>query len=183
MALLARIKGERFGYTGNGPGHDSISWRTAFLAILEAMLNDGESLNASLPVPDDVLRGLVQEHAYALDEITEPALVHWDLWAGNEFVKPQNGSYVLEGIIDLERALWGDPDMETALACRFYAPAFYEGYGKQLAETGPEAIRQSLYRLLLFGILLIEIKVRHYEPDYLPWAREQLQNQVNFLKS
>jgi hypothetical protein len=68
------------------------------------------------------------------------------------------------------------------VACRFYGPAFFEGYGKQLAEHGPEAIRQSMYRLYLWSLLLIEIKVRHYEPDYLPWAREQLQKDVDFLR-
>ncbi len=182
VARLGQVKGSSFGYPGHGPGHDSASWQTAFVAMMKAVLEDGESLKAPLPVSYDELRNLLHQHANALEAIKEPGLVHWDLWAGNVFVIPQNGKYVLEGIIDWERALWGDPDIETAVACRFYGPAFFEGYGKQLADLGPEAIRQSLYRLYLWSLLLIEIKVRHYDPDYLPWAREQLQKDVNFLR-
>ena len=89
----------------------------------------------------------------------------------------------IEGIIDWERALWGDPDFETAVACRFYGPAFYEGYGKPLAETGSEAIRQSLYRLYLWLILIIEAKVRYEDADHLPWARDQLKKELEFFKS
>jgi len=181
VARLGQVKGKSFGYPGHGPGHDAASWRSAFMAMIEAVFNDGEALEAPLPVSYAELRAIVGQNAKALDEIKEASLVHWDLWAGNVFVIPKKGKYVLEGIIDWERALWGDPDAETAVACRFYGPTFFTGYGKQLAEHGPEAIRQSLYRLYLWSLLLIEIKVRHYEPDYLPWAREQLQKDADFL--
>jgi hypothetical protein len=33
----------------------------------------------------------------------------------------------------------------------------------------------------LWLVLLIEIKVRHYEPDYLPWPRAEIQKDVAFL--
>jgi len=179
---LSKVTGENFGYFGDGPGHGSKSWREAFIAIIEAMLDDGEALSAELPVPYDLIREQLHRHAAALDEIKVPSLVHWDLWQGNVFVKPENGEYVIEGIIDWERALWGDPDIETAVACRFYGPNFFEGYGKQLAEEGPEAVRQSLYRIYLWLALLIEIRVRDYEPDYLPWPRAEIQKDLKFLQ-
>ena len=87
----------------------------------------------------------------------------------------------IEGIIDWERSLWGDPDIETAVACRFYGPAFFEGYGKQLADQGPEAARQSLYRLYLWLVLLIEAKVRYEDAEHLPWARQQFQKELDFI--
>jgi fructosamine-3-kinase len=149
---------------------------------MEAMLTDGEALAAALPVSYAQVREQLHRHAGTLDEIREPSFVHWDLWAGNVFVKLENGEYVIEGIIDWERALWGDPDIETAVACRFYGPTFFEGYGKQLATDGSEAIRQSLYRIYLWLALLIEIKVRDYEPDYLPWPRAEIQKDVVFLQ-
>jgi aminoglycoside phosphotransferase (APT) family kinase protein len=183
IAMLGQVKGEYFGYFGDGPGHGSPSWREAFIAIMEAMLDDGETLEAALPVSYDQIREQLHRHADALDEIREPSFVHWDLWQGNVFVKPENSKYVIEGIIDWERALWGDPDIETAVACRFYGPTFFEGYGKQLATEGPAAIRQSLYRIYLWLALLIEIKVRDYEPDYLPWPRAEIQKDVAFLQS
>ena len=141
---------------------------------MEALLRDGEALDVDLPVSYADLRAILQGHAASLDEITQPCFVHWDLWAGNVFVKSENGRYVIEGIIDWERALWGDPDFETAVAGRFYGPSFYKGYGKQLAELGPEAARQSLYRLFLWLVLLIEARVRYEDAAHLPWVREQL---------
>ena len=118
---------------------------------------------------------------FPLDEITQPGFVHWDLWAGNIFIKPKNGKYILEGVIDWERALWGDPDIETAVSCTFYGPAFFEGYGKQLADSRPEAVRQSLYRLYLRLILIIEAKVRYENAEHLPRAHQQLQKELDFI--
>ncbi|MGC9469430.1 MAG: phosphotransferase family protein [Anaerolineae bacterium] len=182
VARLGDIGGAHFGYFEGGPGWGATSWRSAFDAIIEALLCDGQALGAEIPLPWDDLRALIREHASTLDAITEPSLVHWDLWAGNVFVVLSNGTYVVEGIIDWERALWGDPDMETAVACRFYGPAFYEGYGKQLADHGPEAVRQSLYRLYLWLVMVIEAKVRFEDAEHLPWAREQLRMELTWLE-
>jgi aminoglycoside phosphotransferase (APT) family kinase protein len=183
IAQLGQVKGEYFGYFGEGPGHNATSWQDAFVAMMEALLDDGETLDAELPVSYDLIREQLHRHAASLDEVREPSFVHWDLWQGNVFVKPENGAYVIEGIIDWERAFWGDPDCETPVAARFYGPSFYKGYGKELAEGGPAAIRQSLYRIYLWLVLLIEIKVRDYEPDYLPWPRAEIQKDVAFLQS
>ena len=46
-------------------------------------------------------------HAAVLADVARPALVHTDLWAGNLFVDPGTGALV--GVIDPERAFWGDP--------------------------------------------------------------------------
>lgn len=180
-ARLAEIKGDSFGYFGDGIAHGSRTWRQAFSAIMETLFSDGESLGVVLPIPYANLRAILQQQAASLEEITRPCFVHWDLWAGNVFIKPDNGRYTFEGIIDWERALWGDPDFETAVACRFYGPAFYQGYGKSLAERGPEAARQSLYRLFLWLVLLIEAKVRYEDAAHLPWAREQLLKELDFI--
>jgi aminoglycoside phosphotransferase (APT) family kinase protein len=182
VARLAELRGPCFGYFGDGPGSGATSWRAAFLAMMEALIEDGVALGAQIPLAWDGLRSLVAAHAAVLDAITHPSLVHWDIWAGNVYVKQRNGRYTIEGIIDWERALWGDPDMETAVACRFYGPSFYQGYGKQLSDSGPEAVRQSLYRLYLWLVMVIEAKVRFEDAGHLPWAREQLRKELAWLE-
>ena len=48
--------------------------------------------------------------APALDEVTVPALVHFDLWPGNILVdRPADGPARIGGLIDGERMFWGDP--------------------------------------------------------------------------
>ncbi|MGW2815569.1 phosphotransferase family protein [Streptomyces sp. NPDC001415] len=57
---------------------------------------------------------------YALDEVTEPRLVHFDLWPGNIFAHPGDDTRPVRitGLIDHERAFWGDP------AAELVSPAF-----------------------------------------------------------
>lgn len=181
VACLAEAVNPHYGYFGDAPGAGIAVWRDAFLDMMEALLQDGEALGAVVPLSWQDLRSLIHDRASVLDSIERPSLVHWDIWPGNVFVKPQNGAYVVEGIIDWERAFWGDPDMETAVVCGFYSPAFYEGYGKQLAEGGPDAVRQSLYRLYLWLVMVIEAKVRFEDAEHLPWAREQLRKELASL--
>jgi aminoglycoside phosphotransferase (APT) family kinase protein len=69
--------------------------------------------------PEEI-RTLVVESGYALDEVTRPALIHFDLWPGNIFV---DGSRIV-GLIDHERAFWGDP---AAVAS---SPTASPGYGQ-----------------------------------------------------
>lgn len=180
---MANIEGPHFGYITGGLGAGSATWREAFTQIIEALIQDGEALEVEAPLPWDELRALLAPLMYVMDEITRPGFLHWDLWAGNIFVKPINGRYVVEGFIDWERGLWGDPDMEQAVCCRNFGPAFYEGYGKKLAEQGPEAVRLSLYRLYLWLIMLIEVKVRFEDPMHLPWVRERLAEELAYLQS
>ncbi len=81
---------------------------------------------------------------------------------------------MIEGVIDWERAYWGDPESESPMAVGFYSPAFYEGYGKPLS-GGPEAARRrQLYALYLFLVMEIEAKVRFEEAEHLVWVRAEL---------
>ncbi len=182
-ARMHACKGDTFGYFGDGPGNSSQTWREAFLAFIEALLNDGEALDVGLPLTYTQLHELFRKHTAVLDGITEPSLVHWDMWAGNIFILPENGTYKVEGIIDWERALWGDPEIETAVCCKFYGQAFFDGYGRNLL-TGEDAeIRQCMYRLYLWLIMMIEEKVRFEGAAHIPWVREQLDNDLKLLQS
>jgi len=177
------LKGDRFGYFGDGPGSDSRTWREAFLAFVIALLVDGESLGVKLPLAYAQLHDLFQVHAGALDIISEPSLVHWDMWAGNIFVLQKNNTYKVEGIIDWERAFWGDPESETAMCCKFYGQAFFDGYGQDLISGKNALIRQCMYRLYLWLVMMIEEKVRFEGAEHIPWVRDQLERDLQLLQS
>ena len=85
-------------------------WSSAFVALFDDALADGEAASVELPVAYETIRALIRESGDVLDEVTAPCFVHWDLWDSNVFVDPDTLSVV--GVIDFERALWGDPLME-----------------------------------------------------------------------
>ena len=182
-AWMHAQKGDAFGYFGDGPGCNSQSWRAAFLAFIDALLRDSESLEVQLPLDSSQLHDLFHKYAAVLEEIAEPSLVHWDMWAGNIFVIPENDTYRVEGIIDWERALWGDPEIETAMCCKFYGQTFFDGYGRDLLAGDDAKIRQCMYRLYLWLIMLTEEKVRFEGAAHIPWVREQLDYDLKLLRS
>ena len=128
-------------------------------------------MDVSLPQPYDVIREQVHRCAAVLDEVCRPQLVHWDLWDGNIFVDP--ATHAIVGVIDFERALWGDPLMEIQYR-RLQAPAgFAAGYGRPMLKTPAERLRRVLYNIYLYLIMIIEAAYRQYESQDLDlWARQ-----------
>lgn len=85
------------------------------------------------------------EHARPLfDEIKRPALVHADLWDANILVAADSSR--ITGIIDADRAMYGDPEFDFSGGWQL-PPAFFAGYGKPLAATPAARRRRLLYQL------------------------------------
>jgi aminoglycoside phosphotransferase (APT) family kinase protein len=173
------IVGVSFGYIAP-PAKRYGAWRPAFLAMLDDVLADGAAMEVGLLQPYDVIRRQVERCAAVLDEVITPQLVHWDLWDGNIFVDP--ATHAILGVIDFERALWGDPLMEVQYR-RLEAPAgFAEGYGRPLLSTPAERLRRVLYNIYLYLIIVIEAAYRQYESQDLElWARQQLAQELERL--
>ncbi|MBN2005733.1 MAG: aminoglycoside phosphotransferase family protein [Anaerolineae bacterium] len=174
------IEGPAFGYLSPKAPRFA-NWREAFAAMLDAVLQDGEDMGVELPLTYTECRDLARQHYAALDEVREPRLVHWDLWDGNIFFDTATRS--ITGIIDHERALWGDPLMEVNFAGYDPSGDFAAGYGRTVLDTQPQRTRRTLYNLYLFLIMVIECYYRQYpEGQQEPWAREQLANAVAALR-
>jgi aminoglycoside phosphotransferase (APT) family kinase protein len=153
------VHGSCFGYIGQNE-KQGLNWKKTFLAMIADVLTDGEKIKISLGIPYDEVRDLVDKASFALEQVTVPQLVHWDLWEGNVFVKDGG----ISGIIDLERALWGDPLMEYFFRLHSYNPSFVKGYGRDLREEAP--VRALLYDIYLYLIMVIETKYRNYPDDW-----------------
>jgi aminoglycoside phosphotransferase (APT) family kinase protein len=177
-ARLHTIEGEAFGYP-QAPGGDT--WRGAFLAMVDAVLADADRFGVALP---DGLHAWFQDRSGPLDDVTTPVLVHFDLWQANIFVSLDPPRLV--GVIDPERAFWGDPlaDLVTiALFADVEDDAdFLAGYSLVGYGSGPftssmrERIR--LYRVYLYLIMIIEGVPRGYSGEEheraVAFYREQL---------
>jgi fructosamine-3-kinase len=123
----------------------------------------------------------VQAAYPTLEEVRTSYLVHWDLWDGNIFLDAETGQ--LTGIIDFERALWGDPLMEANFAGFYDLTAFCEGYGRVMPATPNEHVRRTLYDIYLFLIIVIEHYYRQYPSNELEqWGRGKLVEAFEKLK-
>ncbi|WP_028045727.1 phosphotransferase family protein [Cellulomonas sp. URHE0023] len=170
---LNAIVGDHFGPIG-GPG--GTQWRPVFLGMLDDVLVDGERLGVDLGHSYDDIRAVVAAHADCLDEVVEPRFVEWDLWTGNVLVRDG----VIAGIVDHERALYGDPLIESGFTSAGTAAgtAFLRGYGRGPL-TPSETRRRRLYDLYLFLVMTIETVYRgHTDPSQYDWARTALDEAI-----
>lgn len=170
---INEVRGDWFGPL-SGPGDPS--WRACFLRKLQEVLGDGERRNVELGYAYNFVRGVVAAYADALDEVTQPRLVEWDLFPNNAMVR--DGRIVC--VIDHERAFFGDPLIEAGftgidLPDAYGDPApFMRGYGVP-SLTADEYRRRWLYTLYLVLIMVIETEYRgHTTTEQYDWCRRQL---------
>ncbi len=100
-----------------------------------------------------------EERDRALFEAVEtPRFVHWDIWAGNVFIADGR----IQGFIDFERCLWGDPLMEVGFRGYERNGAFLDGYG--LRELSREEDRRARwYDVYLALLWCLETDYRGYD--------------------
>ena len=159
---INRFPGTYFGYDGN-PALRADNWKDAFLKIIESVLEDAARKNVAFDFSYNEIRAAILKHAYALEEVRQPCLVHWDAWNLNFFVK--DGRIV--GIIDFERALWADPLMEAQFRALFFGQGItpsLRGYGKTVFSFTEEE-RCMLYSLHLALVMNTECFYRNYDTD------------------
>lgn len=167
VAQLHRVTG----YPLRGSRTWQSTWRKAFLAMVGDILDDARRLGSELPAPPDEIAALVARHAGLLDEVRRPALVHYDLWDGNIFVRPDADGWRVEGLIDGERAFFGDPLAEFVSLALLRdiedEPELLAGYAEQagtpLVLDASARRRISLYTVYLYLIMVTEGATRGYD--------------------
>ncbi|MEU6346923.1 aminoglycoside phosphotransferase family protein [Streptomyces sp. NPDC046977] len=169
----------RYGYPAPEAGLSAADWPSAFAAMVEAMLEDAVRWHSPLGVPAEEIRELVAAGAPALARVDRPRLVHFDLWPGNVFVSGDGTA--VTGLIDHERAFFGDPAAELVslglggdTGPDSDLVAGYREAGGHL-DFGP-GMRQrlALYRLYLGLIIVVECGPRGYGADHLRSCRAAL---------
>ena len=176
------ITGSWFGYIKEDPRFQFDSWSKAFAAMIGDVCRDGMADGHSLPYGE--ILATVDRHKAYLDEVTEPRLVDFDMWAGNVLLTEQEDGYHISGIIDLERSFFGDPYADFVSSVMIFddvrmEEAFLQGYIGDLAFLDSALIRMDLYRLYLTIIMYVE--TYRYEDDYAAQAKAQLTVQMNTL--
>ncbi len=178
VAGLHTMTGSEFGYPTRPL---AASWRTAFGDMLDPILTEAEQYRVRLPLPAGVIRQRVVRHESVLDEVTTPVLVHFDLWDGNILIELHGETPRIGGLIDAERAFWGDPLADfVSLALlgdirrdEAFLTGYHEGGGPVRFDAS-SPVRLALYRSYLYLIMLVEAVPRGYGGP----RRERLERRV-----
>ncbi|MBB6417741.1 aminoglycoside phosphotransferase (APT) family kinase protein [Streptomyces sp. AK010] len=117
----------------------------------------------------------------ALDEVTDPRLVHFDLWRGNILVDRTGGEVRIGGLIDGERMFWGDPLADfVSLALlgdirkdEEFLAGYREAGGRARFDTAAR-LRLALYRAYLYLIMLTETVPHEAGEEQRRWVRESV---------
>ncbi len=187
-ARLHVLTGPAYGYPLRGSRSWQGTWRAAFGVMVDDILADARRLGSDLPASPDRIGALLHRHDGVLDAVDRPALVHFDVWDGNAFVEQApDGRWRVTGLIDGERAFFGDPVAELVSLALFRdladAPEILAGYRIEL--TDDVRLRLTLYTAYLYLIMGVEGTTRGFDsPDYAEfrqWVLELLDAQLGRL--
>lgn len=147
LRQMHALTADAYGYIGaHHPMAPQPSWWSAFRVMWNALLDDVVGAGGYSVKEADVLRSLLDAYRTCFDRPVQASLLHMDVWSQNILVDQQG---TVTGLVDLDRALWGDPEIEYAVLdyCGISEPAFWGGYGTARDESVEAQTRQRFYLL------------------------------------
>ncbi len=147
LAQVHGLRAEKYGYLGEHSVMDpQSSWVDAFQVMWTKLVDDVMAAGYYDESEKSLMLKTLDRYVRIFDRPVPSCLLHMDVWAQNIMV--DRGSK-LTGLLDWDRALWGDPEIEFAVLdyCGVSVPAFWEGYGQEREES-PEAEIRNIFYLL-----------------------------------
>jgi Ser/Thr protein kinase RdoA (MazF antagonist) len=136
-----------YGYLGaHRPMPAQATWAQAFEVMWHRLLDDVVACGSYSPEEAAAMRHLLDLHEDHFRRPVEACLLHMDVWSQNILV---DGRGNVTGLVDFDRALWGDVEIEYAVLdyCGISEPAFWEGYDASRDLSPPALIRRQFYLL------------------------------------
>ena len=147
LAKVHALTAERYGYLGeHRPMEPQASWAEAFEVMWRKLIEDIAGVGHYDRGECRTMLSLLERHMHLFERPVRASLLHMDVWAENILVDAEGD---LTGLVDWDRALWGDVEIEFAVLdyCGISTPAFWEGYGTPRDES-PEARLRNVFYLL-----------------------------------
>lgn len=141
------LHAEEYGYLGaHQPMQPEASWVDAFHAMWGKLIADIVDVGEYDQTEASVMLELLDRYLSLFDRPVAASLLHMDVWHQNILV---DDTGQVTGVVDWDRGLWGDPEIEFAVLdyCGISEPAFWEGYGHQRDESPEARVRQRFYLL------------------------------------
>ncbi|MFI2304506.1 aminoglycoside phosphotransferase family protein [Actinacidiphila glaucinigra] len=151
------VRGPHFGPVA-GPAYGT--WSQAVIASLEDIAADLDRAELDATDMRQVVAAAKEEPA--LDEITEPSLLAGDLWIVNVMVAEGAPEPTINGVLDLDRTLWGDPAADWTIRMALAKPGterdtFWDSDGYGPLDHSPAAARRALiYQARHLGAIRLE---------------------------
>ncbi|HKG54384.1 MAG TPA: aminoglycoside phosphotransferase family protein [Anaerolineales bacterium] len=149
--------GEQFGYPY--PGRSFSNWHEVVLDRFSRIARSLKDFQIEISY-FSTISNMVSSARSAFDDIHTPRLLHGDLWTFNLLITHKNGRPLITGVLDTERAWWGDPLVDWImflLSIRSeesqWQPrlaAFNHGYGA-LGKSATARFRQEVYKAMHIG--------------------------------
>ena len=158
LRQIHSVRGDQFGHPVAGGQFALWSQAVEFQLhqVSERMSRAG--LEAEARQLESVLQALSPLREM-LDEVAVPSLLHGDLWLFNLLARREADGWRIVGVLDADRAWWGDPLADWTMFVLANAPAdemapfrasFWAGYGEMPASPGA-AFRANVYAAMHIG--------------------------------
>ncbi|MEA3337585.1 MAG: aminoglycoside phosphotransferase family protein [Chloroflexota bacterium] len=143
----AQLGRHDYGYLGSHePMSARQSWFEAFRVMWNLLIDDVVACGAYTLEEAASMRKLFDRLAEHFQHPVAPRLLHMDVWRQNILIDDRGN---VTGLVDFDRALWGDIEIEFAVLdyCGISEPAFWQGYGQQRDQSPSALIRRQIYLL------------------------------------
>lgn len=147
LAETHALTADAYGYLGeHRPMEPQGRWADAFAVMWAKLVADIMGVGHYDAAEARRMRSLLDRHLPIFDRPVPASLLHMDIWHQNILVDDVSK---VTGLVDWDRALWGDPEIEFAVLdyCGISQPAFWEGYGRE-RDLSPEARTRQVFYLL-----------------------------------
>ena len=165
LAEVHAIHAESYGYLGeHRPMAPQSSWREAFRIMWDKLVDDTVGCGGYSADEAKAMRLLLERHDHLFERDVPASLLHMDIWHQN-ILADEDGT--VTGIVDWDRALWGDPEIEFAVFdyCGVSVPAFWEGYGRSRDTSREGLIRNRFYLLYELQKYILINRARRADPQ------------------
>ena len=178
--------GEQFGYPY--PGKQFANWHDVILDRFFRVAQSLKEYESDLP-SFATITNLVNSTPSIFNEVHTPSLLHGDLWTFNLLVRRENERPLITGVLDTERAWWGDPLADWIMFClsirnedqewQDRIAAFHKGYG-MLEKSSAMQFRQEVYNAMDVGSSVVW-GVRHGNRADIERGRQDLERIAGLL--
>jgi aminoglycoside phosphotransferase (APT) family kinase protein len=172
LRQMHALTADRYGYLGDHhPMEPQSTWWQAFCVMWNKLLDDVEQAAGYSAEEADYMRSLLEVSEEHFRPVPA-SLLHMDVWSQNILVDERG---TVTGLVDLDRALWGDPEIEFAVLdyCGISEPAFWIGYGQDRDRSFPAQVRQQFYLLYEVQKYIVIHMLRRDDPAGAGRYREQ----------